>query len=115
MPELADVAEVLVGCRVLTRQQWDQAARGGNDLPAVLDALAKQKPHWWDGKPPAPPGLTEYQRDMIEARFADDELDHLARDLARNQFLLLGKLGEGGQGAVYKGRQLNPPRYAAVK
>jgi serine/threonine protein kinase len=116
MTRLSDLADVLVECRVVTGDRWERAARAaGGDLARILAALAAGPPDWWDGKPPAPPGLTDYQRDAIAARFATGNLDLLRRDLARNQFLLLDKLGQGGQGAVYRARQLNPPRYAAVK
>ena len=116
MPHLSDLARVLVGCRVATWARCEQAAReGGGDLARTLDALAAAPPDWWDGTPPAPPGLTDYQRRVIEFRYEDDELAALARDLALNQFLLLDKLGEGGQGKVYRARQLNPPRFVAVK
>jgi serine/threonine protein kinase len=116
MPEIEDLADILVGCRVASRDRWERAAlAGGGDLARTLDALADGPPDWWDGTPPAPPGLTTYQRSAIELRFEADELDRLHRDLALNRFLLLEKLGQGGQGEVYRGRQLNPPRYAAVK
>src|SRR5947209_7157448 len=107
MPELSELGQVLVGCRVVTEGQWERAApTGGEELDAILAALAAEKPHWWDGKAPAPPGLTDYQRNVIRARFAADELPLLRRDLALNQFLLLTKLGQGGQGEVYRARQL---------
>ncbi|HEX4608301.1 MAG TPA: serine/threonine-protein kinase [Urbifossiella sp.] len=116
MPQLSDLARVLVGCRVFTWPRCEQAAReGGGDLARTLDTLAAAPPDWWDGTPPAPPGLTDYQRRVIELRYEDDELAVLARDLALNQFLLLDKLGEGGQGKVYRARQLNPPRFVAIK
>ncbi|HET6575716.1 MAG TPA: serine/threonine-protein kinase [Fimbriiglobus sp.] len=113
VPELADV---LIDCRVVSPEQWEQAARiGGDDLGLVLDAIGAGPPGWWDDKPPTPPGLTDYQRGSIEHRFETDELHRLRRDLALNQFLLLEKLGQGGQGEVYRGRQFNPPRVVAVK
>ena len=116
MARLSDLAHLLVECRVVTGPQWQQAARAGdNQLEPILDALVADPPHWWDGTAPAPPGLTEYQRDVIELRVAGGELDLLRRDLALNQFVLLAKLGQGGQGEVYQARQLNPPRFAAVK
>jgi serine/threonine protein kinase len=116
MPEIEDLADILVGSRVATRDQWERAAQiGGGDLAHTLDALADGPPEWWDGTPPTPPGLTTYQRSAIELRFEMDEIDRLHRDLALNRFLLLEKLGQGGQGEVYRGRQLNPPRFAAVK
>src|SRR5688572_14721019 len=116
MSSLPDLADVLTDCRVVTPEQWEQAAQiGGDDLGLVLDALGAGPPGWWDGKPPAPPGLTDYQRGIIEHRFENDELHLLRRDLALNQFLLLEKLGQGGQGEVYRGRQFNPPRVVAVK
>ncbi|MDB5313198.1 MAG: stkP 6 [Gemmataceae bacterium] len=116
MPRLSELADVLIECRVISKTQWQQVARtGGGDLDRILAALADDPPGWWDGKPPVPPGLTEYQRNAIQARFAAGELDGLPRDLALNHFLLLDKLGQGGQGEVYRGRQLNPPRFAAIK
>ena len=122
MAELSELGAILVGTRVVSREQWDGALAAGeaakNDVDAVLaiiNHLAPLAPHWWDGKQPQPPGLTEYQQIAIRSRFVDDELAFLRRDLALNQFLLLTKLGQGGQGEVYRARQLNPPRYAAIK
>src|SRR5262249_9900639 len=116
MPELSDLAELLVECRVVTPERWEQAAETGEgELAPILDQLPGQPPDWWDRKPPAPPGLTDYQRRAIEERFEADDLDQLRRDLTLNRFLLLDKLGQGGQGQVYRGRQLNPSRFVAVK
>jgi serine/threonine protein kinase len=117
MPTLSELANVLIGCRIVTRERWEQAVdAGGEDLAAVLDALASDPPDWWDRKAAddPPPGLTDYQRDLIEFWYTGGEVS-LQRELALNQFLLLEKLGQGGQGAVYRGRQLNPPRFVAVK
>jgi serine/threonine protein kinase len=111
-----DLADILIDCRVVTRDQWEEATQaGGGDLGRVLDELAASRPAWWDGKPPAPPGLTAYQRDVIEFWAASGDLTSLRRDLALNQFILLEKLGQGGQGHVYHGRQLNPARSVALK
>jgi eukaryotic-like serine/threonine-protein kinase len=116
MPRLAELADILVKCQVISRSQWAAAARvGREDLSRILALLTKNAPSWWESPPPAPPGLTEYQRDIIRSRFDDNELHFLRRDLALNQFLLLDKLGQGGQGEVYRSRQLNPSRFAAVK
>jgi serine/threonine protein kinase len=116
MPELSELGDLLVSCRVITRDQWETAASSSRgDLRRLLDHISKTAPYWWEGSAHAPAGLTEYQRDIIESRFNDDELELLRRDLALNSFLLLDKLGHGGQGEVYRARQLNPPRYAAVK
>lgn len=116
MPRLADLADVLIKSRVVSKQQWEKAALAcGDDLSRILEYLGKLSPVWWEGPSPAPPGLTEYQRERIQSRFDEDELTSLRRDLALNQFVLLDKLGHGGQGEVYRSRQLNPPRYAAVK
>jgi eukaryotic-like serine/threonine-protein kinase len=116
MARLSDLADVLVGCRVTTRDQWEQAARAGRgDLARILAHLASEPPDWWDGKTPAPPGLTDYQREAITARVATNEFGPLRRDLAVNQFLLLDKLGLGGQGEVFRGLQRNPARFVAVK
>ena len=122
MPDLAELGPILIGTRVASKSQWEEALAEGEradgeveGLLAAIRVLASAPPHWWDGKPPAPPGLTEYQQAVIRSHFVDDELHLLPRDLALNQFLLLSKLGQGGQGEVYRARQLNPPRYAAVK
>jgi serine/threonine protein kinase len=116
MPRLSELADILIKCRVISKKQWDEAEHvGGDDLSQILEHLTEKKPAWWDGPSPAPPGLTEYQRDIIQKRFDEDELRRLRRDLALNQFLLLDRLGQGGQGEVYRSRQLNPPRFAAVK
>lgn len=117
MPTLSELADVLIGCRVVSRARWDKVARAaGPDPAAVLDALTEPAPQWWtegDG-PDAPPGLTEYQRAVIDQWLGGDDAP-VARQLAVNQFLLLEKLGEGGQGEVFRGRQLNPPRFVAIK
>jgi serine/threonine protein kinase len=116
MARLSELGAVLVGCRVVSRPRWEEAVRTGAGDPArVLAALDEEPPEWWGGTPPAPPGLTDYQRRVIESRLADGEIALLRRDLALNQFLLLDKLGQGGQGSVYRARQLNPPRFVAVK
>jgi len=122
MPDLSELGAVLTATRAVGKEQWEDAlelgeAAGGevDGLLAAINALAAQPPHWWDGKQPQPPGLTEYQKTVIRSRFVDDELHLLRRDLALNQFLLLTKLGQGGQGEVYRARQINPPRYAAIK
>ena len=116
MPRLSELAEILIKGRVVPRPLWDEAETiGGDDLALILDHLAEQAPGWWEGPSPAPPGLTEYQREIIQSRFQENELDLLRRDLVLNQFLLLEKLGHGGQGEVYRARQLSPARYAAVK
>ena len=122
MPDLAELGPILIVTRVATRSQWEAALAEGKQaggevagLLAAIRSLNSDPPHWWDNKPPAPPGLTDYQQAVIRSRFVDDELPFLGRDLALNQFVLLSKLGQGGQGEVYRARQLNPPRYAAVK
>ena len=115
MAQLTELAEILIGCRVVSKAQWKAAAQPGADLDSILEHIASEPPHWWDGKQPTPPGLTDYQQNIIRVRFQDNELDLLRRDLALNQFILLDKLGQGGQGEVFRARQLNPPRYAAVK
>ncbi len=116
MASFATLAEILLAGRVVTRAQWEAARQaGGENLAAILDNLVASPPHWWDRKGSTPPGLSDYQRDMIELRTQSNELDQLRRDLTLNQFLLLNKLGQGGQGAVYRARQINPPRFAAIK
>ncbi|MFM8271807.1 MAG: protein kinase domain-containing protein, partial [Gemmata sp.] len=117
MPSLAELGGVLIECRVVSRARWDRAARAGRGDPeATLDALAEGAPDWFadDAGAEPPAGLTGYQRGAIEAWLQGGE-DPLPRQLAINQFLLLEKLGAGGQGEVYRGRQLNPPRFVAVK
>src|SRR5688572_3745727 len=102
MLQLSELGDVLTDCRVVTPGQWEKAQLAGrSDLARSLDAVAAGRPDWWDGKSPAPPGLTAYQRDVIEFWFASGDLDRLRRDLALNQYILLEKLGQGGQGEVY--------------
>ncbi|MFO0804548.1 MAG: serine/threonine-protein kinase [Gemmataceae bacterium] len=122
MPDFSELGAILTGTRAVGKEQWDAALEIGeaagsevDGLLAIINTLAAQPPHWWDGKQPQPPGLTDYQKTVIRSRFVDDELHLLRRDLALNQFLLLTKLGQGGQGEVYRARQLNPPRFAAIK
>jgi serine/threonine protein kinase len=115
MPTLSELGHILTACRVVSAERWNRAAgRGGGDLARTLDALAAGPPEWWSGDGQEPPGLTDYQRAVVELWFEGDGAD-LARQLARNQFLLLEKLGQGGQGEVYKARQINPGRFVAVK
>ena len=119
MRTLSDLANVLIGCRIVSRTRWERAARAGGDYPvAVLDALTAHPPEWYTAgagdTAEVPPGLTEYQRGVIDLWLEGDETP-IERQLTVNQFLLLDKLGEGGQGEVYRGRQLNPARFVAVK
>ena len=118
MPDISEVGDILIDCRVVTRGGWDGAvAACGDDLDLLLESLAEEPPWWADGESveSSAPGLTEYQQNVIRLRFEDDELDRLRRDLAINHFLLLDKLGQGGQGAVFRARQLNPARFVAIK
>jgi serine/threonine protein kinase len=116
MARQSELAEVLIDCRVVDPERWVRAVQtGGRDLGRILDELTASPPSWWAGDDPPPPGLTEYQRWVIETRVSAGEMDELRRDLTVNQFLLLDRLGRGGQGEVYRGRQLNPPRFVAIK
>jgi serine/threonine protein kinase len=119
MPTLSRLGDVLTTCRIATPERWQRAVKlGAGDPAKTLDALAAFTPDWWapgeDGGADPPPGLTPYQREVIEAWVAD-RTRPIHRQLAVNQFLLLQKLGQGGQGEVYRARQLNPARYVAVK
>src|SRR5262245_15034554 len=115
MPTLSQLAQVLIACKVVTAEAWQRAAKlGGNDLTETLDALASAPPWWAADIDDPPPGLTDYQRSVIELWWENEELP-LYRQLALNQFLLLRKLGQGGQGEVYSARQLNPARFVAIK
>jgi hypothetical protein len=114
MPTLAQLGHVLTACRVTTPEQWERATElGAGVLTRILDALANDTAEWSAGAAEAP-GLTDYQRGVIELWFEEGgPPPH--RQLALNRFLLLDKLGQGGQGAVYRARQLNPARFVAVK
>ncbi|MBN9121651.1 MAG: serine/threonine protein kinase [Planctomycetes bacterium] len=115
MPTLSQLAQILIACKVTTAEAWQRVAKlGGGDLAQTLDALADAPPWWAADAADPPPGLTEYQRSVIELWWEDEELP-LHRQLALNQFLILQKLGQGGQGAVYHARQLNPARFVAIK
>jgi eukaryotic-like serine/threonine-protein kinase len=115
MPTLSQLAQILIACKVTTVEAWQRAAKlGGNDLTETLDALAATPPWWAADLDDPPAGLTDYQRAVIELWW-EDETEPLARQLALNQFLILRKIGQGGQGEVYRARQLNPARFVAVK
>jgi serine/threonine protein kinase len=110
----SEIGSVLVACKVVSAEQW-AGVPAGADLEGVLDALVSTKPWWWDAPTAPPPGLTAYQENLIRDRAEADDPAGLKAGLTLNQFLLLGHLGEGGQGRVYFARQLRPARYAAVK
>ena len=110
----SEIGAVLVDCRVVSPEQWARVPPDA-DLDGMLDALVATAPWWWDGPGQAPPGLTAYQENLTRDRAEADDPAGLKSGLTLNQFLLLGHLGEGGQGRVYFARQLRPARYAAVK
>ena len=110
----SEIGAVLVANRVVSPEQWAGVPPDA-DLDTLLDALVHTKPWWWDAPTAAPPGLTAYQENLIRDRAEADDPAGLKAGLTLNQFLLLGHLGEGGQGRVYFARQLRPARYAAVK
>lgn len=110
----SEIGAVLVANRVVSPEQW-AGVPAGADLDATLDALVATKPWWWEAATAPPPGLTAYQENLIRDRAEADDPAGLKAGLTLNQFLLLGHLGEGGQGRVYFARQLRPARYAAVK
>jgi serine/threonine protein kinase len=115
-PTLDELGTVLTATRVVSAARWKRAAaRAGGDLTRLLAVLAAEPPEWWSGSEGTTdePGLTEYQRGVIEIWFEGGP--HPAKALALNQFVLLDRLGQGGQGAVFRGRQLNPSRFVAVK
>jgi serine/threonine protein kinase len=120
MPTLSELGKILIASRVVSVERWKRAAKlGRGDLAKTLDAIAADPPDWWtdtgNTRPEdVPPGLTDYQRAVIEL-WADGVEEDLPRQLSRNHFILLDKLGEGGQGAVYRARQINPGRFVAVK
>ena len=116
MPTLADLGHILISNRIVSAARWQQAVQASSgNLTRLLDALAAEPPEWWTKDSPyIPPGLTTYQRQTIEDWYETGR-GSLARALALNQFLLLEKLGQGGQGTVFKARQLNPGRFVAVK
>ena len=114
MPTLAQLGQILTTARVVTAETWERAAElGDGDFEPTLAALADFAP-WWQPAGDDLPGLTEYQRSVIELWWEGSE-GPLYRQLAVNQFLFLKKLGQGGQGEVYLARQLNPARYVAIK
>ena len=114
MPTLAQLGQVLTSARVVTAETWERAVEiGDGDFGPTLDALADFAP-WWQPAGEDLPGLTEYQRSVIELWW-DGAKTPLHRQLALNQFLILKKLGQGGQGEVYQARQLNPARFVAIK
>ncbi|MCS6865141.1 MAG: serine/threonine-protein kinase [Gemmataceae bacterium] len=116
MPTLADLGHILITHRIVSAPRWQRVAKANpGNLSAILDALTAEPPEWWtnDSSSP-PPGLTDYQRQAIEAWYETGR-GALARQLALNQFILLEQLGQGGQGTVYKARQLSPNRFVAIK
>jgi serine/threonine protein kinase len=111
MPTLTQLGNVLTSARVVTAEVWQRAVKAGDgDFAETLDALAAT-PAWWTNDQPT---LSEYQRSVIELWWEGGKVA-LHRQLALNQYLILKKLGQGGQGEVYLCRQLNPARYVAIK
>lgn len=114
MPTLTQLGQALTTARVVTAETWERAAElGDGDFEQTLDALGNFAP-WWQPAGEDLPGLTEYQRSVIELWWEGSKAP-LHRQLALNQFLILKKLGQGGQGEVYQARQLNPARFVAIK
>jgi serine/threonine protein kinase len=109
------VGGVLGPAGVVDPKVWAALARGATDLAVVLSRVAAGRPPWWDGKGTPPPGLTPYQREAIMTAAEENDPAALRASVRLNRYILLDMLGAGGQGKLYRARQVNPGRYAAVK
>ena len=56
MPDLAELGPILIGTRVASKSQWEEALAEGEradgeveGLLAAIRVLASAPPHWWDG------------------------------------------------------------------
>lgn len=109
------VGGVLGPAGVVDPKEWAKAARGTADLAVVLSRVAAGRPPWWDGKGTPPPGLTPYQREAIMTAAEEDDAEAMRAAVRLNRYILLEMLGAGGQGKLYRARQVSPGRLAAVK
>ena len=107
---VSELGYLLQQLEVVQPDQWKLAARGSSSLTNILDGLQQQSA-WWSS---AHPAISDFQRDCINARLGQGFRD-LDRDLRVNNYLVIGKLGEGGMAVVHKTWSLEQGQILALK
>ncbi|MCU0703154.1 MAG: serine/threonine protein kinase [Fimbriiglobus sp.] len=97
----------------VTEEQWQAALKRSNGEPMKALEMLNRTPAVWAPKVDPTMAISEYQFLTIVRHQGDEAA--LARKLVWDDYLILGELGQGGMGMVYKGWDVTAGRYAAIK